>query len=414
MAHHFNCGTSKFIFGTLDHRTVQLIHTEIEHSLCLSRISSTYIFRNLMLTPASSRAAKRRRIDVSYEFSTGTKDPLQSPAISIKLESPYRTRSAVKKSSLTIDKIKSEEEISAKSHYFDKPSLRTIQGLNKSPQLKVELQEPLDVIQPGHLLTPTKALSSKKQTSNTKSRTPKTPKSYPPPPRIWEEQFTKIKEFRKTVQAPVDTMGCERLAEEGDEKTFRFQTLVSLMLSSQTKDTVNAVAMKNLQAKGLTVDNVISWSDEELNECICKVGFHKRKTQYIKQTCEILKAQYNGDIPDTIEGLTALPGVGPKMAYLALQCAWFKNEGIGVDVHVHRISNRLKWVKTKEPEETRKALESWLPKHLWTEINPMLVGFGQTVCLPVKPKCEGCPISNTCPSSTVKRTKGPSQIVTSE
>ena len=112
--------------------------------------------------------------------------------------------------------------------------------------------------------------------------------------------------------------------------------------------------------------------------------------RYIKKAAEILRDEWNGDIPDTIEGLTALPGVGPKMAYLCLSVAWDRTEGIGVDVHVHRITNLWGWNKTKNPEETRLALQSWLPKDRWREINFLLVGFGQTVCLPVGRKCGDC------------------------
>lgn len=112
--------------------------------------------------------------------------------------------------------------------------------------------------------------------------------------------------------------------------------------------------------------------------------------RYIKQAAEILRDKWNGDIPDTIEGLTSLPGVGPKMAYLCLSVAWNRTEGIGVDVHVHRITNMWGWQKTKNPEETRLSLQSWLPKDRWREINGLLVGLGQAVCLPVGSKCGDC------------------------
>ena len=128
------------------------------------------------------------------------------------------------------------------------------------------------------------------------------------------------------------------------------------------------------------------------------VGFYRRKATYIKKTTQILLDEYDGDIPDTIEKLVKLPGVGPKMGYLILKVAWNKVDGIGVDVHVHRISNRLQWVNTKTPEETRVALESWLPRELWHEINLLLVGFGQTIC-GSSPKCEQCKLHSICPAS---------------
>lgn len=228
----------------------------------------------------------------------------------------------------------------------------------------------------------------------------------------WEEMYRLTQEMRKTVIAPVDTMGCEDAAQKDrSPKQQRFQTLISLMLSSQTKDTVNAMTMKRLYKElpppGLTVDTVIKVEPDQLNKIIWAVGFHNNKTKFIKATAEILRDQYDGDIPDTIEGLTSLPGVGPKMAYLCMSAAWGRDEGIGVDVHVHRITNLWGWHKTKNPEETRLALQSWLPKEKWHEINHLLVGFGQTICAPVGRKCGECTLAEKgiCPSAVIDRKK---------
>lgn len=119
--------------------------------------------------------------------------------------------------------------------------------------------------------------------------------------------------------------------------------------------------------------------------------------------------QYDSDIPDTIPGLLKLPGVGKKMAYLAMTCAWHKVEGIGVDTHVHRIANWLKWVEkpTKTPEDTRVALEAWLPREFWDEVNHLMVGFGQVVCTAKNPSCDICDNANICPARvTVQPKKG--------
>ncbi|KAK2593989.1 alpha,alpha-trehalase nth1 [Conoideocrella luteorostrata] len=225
------------------------------------------------------------------------------------------------------------------------------------------------------------------------------------PPSDWEEVYNAVKKMRSSGgaahNAAVDTMGCERLADRtASPKDQRFHTLISLMLSSQTKDTVNAVAMHRLKTElpahkpgapaGLNLNNVLAVDPKVLNELIWAVGFHNNKTKYIKQAAIILRDQFNDDIPDTISGLTSLPGVGPKMAYLCLSAAWDRTEGIGVDVHVHRITNLWGWNKTKTPEETRLALQSWLPRDKWREINWLLVGFGQTVCLPVGRRCGDC------------------------
>jgi endonuclease III len=225
------------------------------------------------------------------------------------------------------------------------------------------------------------------------------------PPSGWEALYSHTKEMRKRISAPVDTMGCERLADENaPPRDQRFQTLVSLMLSSQTKDTVTSAAVRSMQSTmpgGLTLQSILEIEPDRLNEFIGKIGFHNIKTKNIKRVAEILRDQFDGDIPDTIEGLTSLPGVGPKMAYLCMSVAWGRDEGIGVDVHVHRITNLWKWHKTNNPEETRIALQSWLPQEKWHEINWLLVGLGQTICLPVGRKCGECDLGlkGLCPSA---------------
>lgn len=225
------------------------------------------------------------------------------------------------------------------------------------------------------------------------------------PPTNWEEVYNVTAEMRKKVIAPVDTMGCESLAEEHrSPRDKRLQTLVALMLSSQTKDTVTAVAMKQLQdglEGGFNLEALLAVSPERLNSLINKVGFHNNKTKFIKNVAVILKEQYAGDIPDTIEGLVSLPGVGPKMAYLCMSSAWGRTEGIGVDVHVHRITNLWGWHRTSTPEQTRAELESWLPREKWHDINHLLVGFGQTICPPVGRRCDDCELSvrKLCPSA---------------
>lgn len=265
--------------------------------------------------------------------------------------------------------------------------------------------------------------------------------------------YDAVKDMReKNPTAPVDTMGCAELYwRASSDKDQRFHILVALMLSSQTKDTVTAVAMQRLhtelgdgtgQGQGetpikeetqvkkeetpetpetpvkemhvkkeeeeepvkekestLTLDNILKVSPERLNALIHTVGFHNNKTKYIKATASILASQYAGDIPRTAPDLMKLPGVGPKMAYLCMSAAWGQHDGIGVDVHVHRITNLWKWHSTRTPEETREALQSWLPKDKWHEINKLLVGLGQTVCLPVGRKCGECVLAGgLCPS----------------
>lgn len=219
-------------------------------------------------------------------------------------------------------------------------------------------------------------------------------------PKNWHEVLNNIREMRKQRDAPVDTMGCDKCADESapPEET-RYHSLVSLMLSSQTKDAVTYSAMQKLRQHGLTVHNILNTDDKTLGELIYPVSFWKSKVNYIKKTTQILHDEYNGDIPDSVEKLCKLPGVGPKMAHLCMKTAWGVLTGIGVDTHVHRISNRLGWVlkATKTPEATRAALESWLPTELWDEVNNLMVGFGQQLCKPVSPLCMTCLNRTLCP-----------------
>ena len=136
------------------------------------------------------------------------------------------------------------------------------------------------------------------------------------------------------------------------------------MLSAQTKDEVTASAVSKLQALPLDIDTILATDEETIAKLIHPVSFYKRKAQYLKKTAQVLKDKYESDIPNNVNELCGLPGVGPKMAYLTMTVAWNKCVGIGVDTHVHRISNRLGWTKrqTKDPEQTRKELEDWLPE----------------------------------------------------
>ncbi|XP_042654284.1 endonuclease III-like protein 1 isoform X2 [Tyto alba] len=221
-------------------------------------------------------------------------------------------------------------------------------------------------------------------------------------PRAWRQQLERIREMRRSRDAPVDEMGVEKCYDSSaPPQVMRYQVLLSLMLSSQTKDQVTSAAMLRLRQHGLTVDSILQMDDATLGQIIYPVGFWRNKVKYIKQTTAILKQKYGGDIPRTVEELVQLPGVGPKMAHLAMNIAWDSVSGIAVDTHVHRITNRLKWVKkeTRYPEETRAALEDWLPRDLWRELNWLLVGFGQQTCLPVNPRCNECLNQDICPAA---------------
>uniref|UniRef100_F1L3X1 Endonuclease III homolog n=1 Tax=Ascaris suum TaxID=6253 RepID=F1L3X1_ASCSU len=221
---------------------------------------------------------------------------------------------------------------------------------------------------------------------------------------LWERHLERLQQMRESKDAPVDTMGCHMLGDVlASPQVYRFQILVSLMLSSQTKDQITAAAMQRLRSRGCTVEGIIEMSELELQDLLIPVGFYKRKAIYLKKVADILSNKYGGDIPNTVEDLCSLPGVGPKMAHLAMQHAWGRIEGLGVDTHVHRIANRLGWVKTKTPEQTRVALEELIPKERWAGLNKLLVGFGQQTCLPTLPKCSDCLNKDICPAIGVHK-----------
>ena len=229
-------------------------------------------------------------------------------------------------------------------------------------------------------------VAKKKKAPNKKKNSPTKKKKIQllktTPPKDFESIYSIVEELREDRSAPVDHSGSEALPQKPPTvtvETYRYQVLIALMLSSQTKDGVVGETMATLQAHGLTVDKILSTTPDKLNEMIRKVGFHNNKTKYILETTKILKEQYHGDIPATPKEMMELPGIGPKMAYIIENVAWNECTGIGVDTHMHRLFNQLKWVNSKNPEQTRLQLEAWLPSRYWSTINYLWVGFGQEI-----------------------------------
>ncbi|XP_027909405.1 endonuclease III homolog 1, chloroplastic-like [Vigna unguiculata] len=226
-------------------------------------------------------------------------------------------------------------------------------------------------------------------------------------PAHWEKVLEGIRKMRCSGDAPVDTMGCEKAGDTLPPKERRFAVLVSSLLSSQTKDPVTHGAIQRLLQNDLLTAEAINNVDEEtVKKLIYPVGFYTRKATNLKKIANICLMKYNGDIPSSIDQLLLLPGIGPKMAHLVMNVGWNNVQGICVDTHVHRICNRLGWVsrlgtkqKTSTPEETRESLQRWLPKEEWVPINPLLVGFGQTICTPLRPRCGECSVRDLCPSA---------------
>jgi endonuclease III len=179
-----------------------------------------------------------------------------------------------------------------------------------------------------------------------------------------------------------------------------FEILVSTVLSLRTKDEVTAAAADRLFAEARTPEALLALGEKKVAGLIYPVGFYPTKAARLMQISCILLAQYQGAVPDDMDALLALPGVGRKTANLVL------SEGFGqlamcVDTHVHRISNRIGYVRSTNPKQTEMALRRKLPVCHWTRYNELLVAFGQVVCRPVSPFCSRCPIVEMCPKKGV-------------
>lgn len=174
-----------------------------------------------------------------------------------------------------------------------------------------------------------------------------------------------------------------------------FKILFSTILSLRTKDEVTEQACARLFARAKNSQDLAAMRAADLEKIIYPVGFYKVKAANIIEIAKTLNARHGGQIPQTLDELLAFKGVGRKTANLVLSLG-FDKPAICVDIHVHRISNRLGFVQTKTPEQTEFALMKKLPKHVWNKINDLLVAFGQTLCRPVSPKCSVCPVATLC------------------
>jgi endonuclease-3 len=174
-----------------------------------------------------------------------------------------------------------------------------------------------------------------------------------------------------------------------------FETLVSTILSLRTKDAVTEQASRRLLARAATPDAIAALPVAEIEKLIYPAGFYHTKARNLKETSRILLRDYEGKVPRKMEELLKLPGVGRKTANLVITVG-YGGYGICVDTHVHRISNRWGYVKTKTPEETEFALRGQLPKKHWITYNDILVTFGQNLCVPISPWCGKCPVQEFC------------------
>jgi endonuclease-3 len=193
----------------------------------------------------------------------------------------------------------------------------------------------------------------------------------------------------------------EKIAQ--DQKDDPFQVLIATLLSAQTKDAVTHAASTRLFRVARTPAAMARLPVKRIERLIYPVSFYRHKAVHVRRTCEQILSRYDGVVPSTMEELLTLPGVGRKTANLVLILAHRSADNICVDTHVHRISNRLGWVRTRTPEETEHALYAATHRKWWPLINLYLVTWGQNVCRPVYPLCGSCVLFELCPRIGVTR-----------
>ena len=175
-----------------------------------------------------------------------------------------------------------------------------------------------------------------------------------------------------------------------------FQVLIATLLSARTQDATTLAASTRLFKRARTPRTMARLTVQEIERLIYPVSFYRHKARHVRDTCRLLLDRFGGRVPSTMEELLVLPGVGRKTANLVLILGFKSTRNICVDTHVHRISNRLGWVKTETPEETEQALYAATAQRWWPYINLYLVTWGQNVCRPIGPRCGACVLKPRC------------------
>jgi len=188
-----------------------------------------------------------------------------------------------------------------------------------------------------------------------------------------------------------------------ERKVSPFRTLIGTILSARSRDEMTDVITTRLFERFATPKALANADRRAVEKILQPIGFYRTKAAYVMETARMVEAR-GGEIPRTIEGLMEFPGVGRKVANCVLVYA-FGQQAIPVDTHVHRVSNRMGWIKTKTPEETERRLVELVPRRLWPVINEALVAHGKAVCKPIGPTCDTCPISPHCARVGVRARK---------
>lgn len=199
----------------------------------------------------------------------------------------------------------------------------------------------------------------------------------------------------------LDEPAVEKIADDSQEDPF--EVLIATMLSAQTRDEVTHAASRRLFTVAKTPRSMARLSVAQVRQLIYPVSFYRNKARHVKAACEQILTRFGGRVPQTMEELLTLPGVGRKTANLVLILAHASQDNICVDTHVHRISNRMGWVTTRAPEQTEHALYKVVARKWWPLVNLYLVTWGQNVCRPVYPRCPACVLADVCPKVGVTK-----------
>ena len=219
-------------------------------------------------------------------------------------------------------------------------------------------------------------------------------------PRVVPAVGTVMRRLGRAIER-LENPAVEKIAEE--QKGDPFQVLIATMLSAQTQDPVTFAASNRLFARAPTAAAMLRLDVHTIETLIFPVSFYRNKARHVLDTCQQLLDRFGGRVPATMEELLTLPGVGRKTANLVLIVAHGSGANICVDTHVHRIANRLGWVRTRTPEQTEQALYAVAPRRWWASINLYLVTWGQNVCRPIRPRCRECVVDTLCKRVGVTR-----------
>jgi endonuclease-3 len=217
-------------------------------------------------------------------------------------------------------------------------------------------------------------------------------------------QDSDIHEVMKILRESARAWAPALVDDKGTDEWNPYQVLIATILSLRTKDTLTAQIAPKLFALADSPDKMVRYNPEQIAEVIYPVGFYRNKAKAILAISQKLIDDYGGRVPDDLDELLALPGVGRKTANLVVTVGYGK-PGICVDIHVHRISNRWGYVQTKTPEQTEFKLREKLPRIYWLEYNGLLVSMGQNLCTPTSPWCSRCPVIQFCDRVGVGRSR---------